>query len=327
VRRTVIRGGEGNSMPTRHPLPAALAGRVFSRSEACEAGMSPAMLRGARIRRLWTDAYHFADATPDFGTVIDAARRVLPRDAAVSHTTNLRLHGLTIRPEFPLHFATNEARHARREGVVLHRFEGPFEAEIHAGLPLLPARRTFVDCGTLLTLPELVAVGDWLVAHSLATVGELVGFATEAHLDGVQQARVAAELVRGGAESVAESLTRVALTVRGLPEPAVNRELFDEAGGFLGRGDLPFSDWKVLAEYDGWYHERDATQRQHDILRRERLEAAGWLVVVLTSVDLRDPRRIAWRVYNALCSRGYDGPRPRLDPRFGRWLPIGSAGY
>jgi hypothetical protein len=322
-----IGDGDGVAMGAIHPLPDVLAGRVFSRAEALDAGMSPAMLRGSRIRRLWRDAYYVARAAPDLGARIGAARRVLPWDATVSHTTNLQLRGLTLRPDLPLHFATNEVCHARRDGVVLHRFEGYLDVEMHADLPLLPARRTFVDCGTVLTLPELVAVGDWLVASGLTSAGELTGFAAGVHFDGVQKARVAAELVRAGSESVAESLARVALVVRGLPEPEVNRDLFDDGGGFLGRGDLPFPDWMVLAEYDGWYHERDAAQRQRDILRRERLEAAGWVVVVLTSVDGRHPRRLAWRVYNALRSHGYSGPPPRLDPRFGRWLSIGEAGF
>ena len=57
---------------------------------------------------------------------------------------------------------------------------------------------------------------------------------------------------------------------------------------------------KVLVEYDGWYHERDAWQRQRDILRREALEAEGWRVIVVTSADMRHPKQIAARVARAL---------------------------
>ncbi|HUQ00640.1 MAG TPA: hypothetical protein VM093_09295 [Aeromicrobium sp.] len=102
----------------------------------------------------------------------------------------------------------------------------------------------------------------------------------------------------------------------------MNLEIRKESGEFLGRGDLPFPGWKVLAEYDGWYHERGAAQRQHDVLRRERLEAAGWIVIVLTSADT--PQRMAWRVYDALVRRGYAGPTPRFDPRFARWMSTKS---
>ncbi|WP_369797251.1 DUF559 domain-containing protein [Aeromicrobium sp. Root236] len=61
----------------------------------------------------------------------------------------------------------------------------------------------------------------------------------------------------------------------------------------------------MLVEYDGWQHERDAWQRQRDHLRREALEAAGWLVIVVTSADMRAPKSVAARVARALTSRGY----------------------
>jgi very-short-patch-repair endonuclease len=61
----------------------------------------------------------------------------------------------------------------------------------------------------------------------------------------------------------------------------------------------------VLVEYDGWQHERDAWQRQKDHLRREALEAAGWLVIVVTTADMRAPKSVAARVARALMSRGY----------------------
>ena len=314
-------------MPPVRPLPESLDGRIFTRAEALAAEMSSAMLRGSRIVRLWKDAYRFQAWAPDLKDLIEAARRVLPADAVLSHVSCLRWRGLYLRPSLPLHFASSQPRHARREGLILHRFHDATDVDVARGIPVVSARRTFVDCGTVLTFAELVAVGDWLVTSGLASVGDLAAFTAENHFDGVQKARVAAELVRAGSESFAESLSRVAFVVRGLPEPQLNRDLLDDEGGFLGRGDLPFPEWKVLAEYDGWYHERDAGQRQRDILRRERLEAAGWLVIVLTAVDLRDARRAAWRVYTALRSRGYTGPPPRLDPRFGRWLPVGSAGY
>jgi very-short-patch-repair endonuclease len=69
-----------------------------------------------------------------------------------------------------------------------------------------------------------------------------------------------------------------------------------------------------MVEHDGWVHERDARQRQRDHLRRERLEAEGWRVIVITVADFANERAIAWRVYDALRQRGYRG----LRPRFGR---------
>lgn len=305
-------------------LPDALAGRVFSRADAVAHGLSTRTLRGPRVITVWPGRYRYADAQLGDRAIIDACRAIAPPDAALSHTSALALRGLALRPLLPVHLATNTGQHVRRRHIVVHRFQGTIDPELVNDVPVLGARRTFVDCGTILTLPELVAVGDWMVRRGLVTPPRLRAFADEAHLDGVQKSRVAADLVRTGSESVPESVTRFHVLAHGLPEPTINMNILSDRGELLGRGDLPFPPWKVLAEYDGWYHERSAAQRQRDILRRERLEAAGWLVVVLTSEDLKNPRRAVWRVFNALRSRGYAGPPPRLDPRFGRWMPIST---
>lgn len=305
-----------------HNLPAELDGRIFSRSTALAYGVSDKMLRGNRVVRMWPGAYRYATTVLDDGDLVAACQATAPPDAALSHTSAFRWWGLKLRPLLPVHLATNTGRRVRRAHVVVHRFEGELEPETVRGVPVLGVARTFVDCGTALCLPELVAAGDWLVSRGLVAPAGLRSLAESSHLDGVQMARVAAELVRAGSESIPESLTRFHLIAHGLPEPAVNLNISSEDGEFLARGDLPFPDFKVLAEYDGWYHERSAEQRQRDILRRERLEASGWLVVVLTGQDLAIPRRAAWRVFNALRGRGYRGPPPRLDARFGRWLPV-----
>jgi very-short-patch-repair endonuclease len=78
------------------------------------------------------------------------------------------------------------------------------------------------------------------------------------------------------------------------------------------RATWQYPAYKVLVEHDGWHHERDAAQRQRDHLRRERLEAEGWLVIVITVEDFRNEKSIAWRVYNALKLRGYAGPTPHF---------------
>lgn len=303
-------------------LPIELGHRVFSRSEALAHGLSLSFLRSRHVVSVWPGYYCSASMPVHDGAVIAACRQVAPLDAALSHTSALRLRGLKLRPLLPVHFATNSGQHVRRRHVVVHRFEGALVAETIGDVPVLGALRTFVDCGSVLTLPELVAAGDWIVGGGLATPRELRNFAERSHLDGVRKARIAADLVRCGAESLRESLTRFHLVAHGLPEPQINMTIVSDDGEFLGRGDLPYPEWKVLAEYDGWYHERSAGQRQRDLLRRERLEAHGWSVIVLTSYDVDDPRRAVWRVFNALRARGYSGRPPRLDPRFGRWMPV-----
>lgn len=168
------------------------------------------------------------------------------------------------------------------------------------GLPVLGPRRTFVDAATLLLSRDLLAAGDWLVASNEVDLLDLRAYVIASHLDGVRRARRIAPLVRERVGSVMESVLRWDLHVAGLPEPEINVDITDTAGRWLARGDLVYRRWRVLVEYDGWQHERDAAQRQWDHLRREQLEAAGWRVIVVTIEDIKRPGTVVARVRPAL---------------------------
>ncbi len=309
------------------PLPPQLRGRVFTRADAQLHGISTGVLRGPRIATVFTGVYRYAatDLTPELA--VTAALLVLPPDAVLCRTSALAWRGLTWRPLLPLHFASNLASRSRHTAIRLHRHDGTLTPYKDREVLITGPDRTFVDCGTQLSLPELVATGDWLVANAFTDELTLRNYVLQSHLDGVQRARVAAALVRPGAESPRESMARFHLIAWGLPEPEVNVDIRDEDGRFLGRGDLVYEAWRVLVEYDGWYHERDAAQRRRDILRREAFERSGWRVVVLTSAD--NARAAAWRVYGALRDSGFAGPPPRFQTaQFGRWMqPTGHQRY
>lgn len=256
--------------------------------------------------------FRYAETALTFELALTAARMVLPDDAVVSHVSNLRLRGLAVGPLYPLHFSTNSHLRTYRPGLVLHRRQGRLRSKLLREFAVLGPDRTFVDCGTLLSVRGLVEVGDWLVAQRQTELVELRAYVLQSHLDGVLRARDAVSMVREGSESVRESTVRWALMRGGLPEPQLNVDILDKNGRFLARGDLTYGRWKVLVEYDGWQHERDALQRQRDHLRRERLEAAGWRVIVVTTADMGDLRGVVWRVFAALKQRGYEGAQPRL---------------
>src|SRR5690606_39105564 len=125
--------------------------------------------------------------------------------------------------------------------------------------------------------------------------------------------------VRARVESPRETAVRLLLIFARLPEPETNLDIVDAVGRFIARGDLVYPAFKVLVEYDGWHHERDARQRQRDHERREQLEAAGWRVIVITTKDFESPHLIPLRVHAALRDRGYTGPRPVMSTMWPRW--------
>lgn len=244
--------------------------------------------------------YRTAETEPTFRLQVQAARLVLPAGAVASHTTALRLQDLDVAAALPLHFSAVCHPEIDRDGIVLHRRLAELNPIDLDGIPALGPRRTFVDVATMLSSSRLLAVGDWLVSKHKVRLADLRAYVLESHLDGVRHARRIAPLVRENVASVFESYVRWELHAAGLPEPEVNAEIHDDHGAWLARGDLVYRRWKVVVEYDGWQHERDAAQRQWDHLRREQLEAAGWRVIVITAEDMKRPKTIAARVRQAL---------------------------
>lgn len=295
-----------------HPIPQELYGRPFTTAEAAAYGVTPKMLAGRRFVEVFSGVHRTADTVDCFDLRVRAAVLVLPPDAAVSHVTSLRWRDYDAVPAWPLHFSTNQRLHVERPGIVVHRRQGRLSSNLVREIAILGPDRTFVDAATQLDGRQLLRAGDWLVSSGHTDVLDLRAYAVMSHLDGVEHARRIAPFVRDRVESVRESDVRWVVLTYGLPAPEPNRNLVNAAGEFLARGDLAYLSFKVLVEFDGWQHERDPVQRQRDHLRRERLEAEGWRVIIVTAADFKDERAIAWRIYKALAQRGYRGPRPRF---------------
>lgn len=272
------------------------------------------MLQGARFTQVFDGVWRTSATDESEELRIRAALKILPDDAALSHVSNLRWRGLDVGDAAPLHFSTASRLHVQRRGLVVHRRQDLLRSAFLRGIPLLSAERTFVDVATQLDDRALLGAGDWLVRHGHVDLLDLKAFVLASHLDGVQTARRVAPLVRERVDSVRESDVRWIMFSAGLPDPVPNLPIFDAYGVQIAKGDLAYPLFKVLVEHDGWHHERDAAQRQRDHLRRERLEAEGWLVIVITVEDFRNEKSIAWRVYDALKLRGYTGARPRFGP-------------
>jgi len=253
-------------------------------------------------------------------TRIAAARLVLPNDAVVSHTTALLLFGLESVPDRPLHFSTNSSLRRSHDGIVLHRRQGLLHPAFVDGILVVGPDRAFVDSALLLGHRDLVRVGDELVRRAMTTLDRLTSYAFDRHLDGVQRARRAVADVREYVDSVRETDLRLLLRFARLPEPEVNGWIVNDAGVAIARGDLVYRTFRVVVEYDGRHHELDPRQRQKDHLRRERLAAAGWTLIIITAQDFKDPMGIVRRVHAALVAHGYAGPAPVMSTTWHRWF-------
>lgn len=106
-------------------IPNELHGRAFTRSQALAAGLTPGQLRGPAVVRLTRGVYRTAQTPETIDLMASAGLAELPKDAAVSHLSNLRLRGLDLGPLRPVHFVTANKCQRIRDGFVIHRFAVP----------------------------------------------------------------------------------------------------------------------------------------------------------------------------------------------------------
>lgn len=273
------------------------------------------MLRGRHFVSVHHGVWRLVSTELTFDLALQAAVRVLPPGSAASHVTALQWMGVYVGTPRPIHFSTASTARTRND-VVLHRRLGRTTAQDLRGIPTLGPDRSFVDSATLLSLRTLVQAGDWMVRAGLTTTDRLIDYSMHSHLDGVVRAREASLLVRERVDSPRETDVRLLIVLAGLPEPETNIDITTDAGSWIARGDLVLARYRTIIEHDGWVHERNATQRQKDHLRREWIESAGWTLIVITTEDFEHPTAIVIRIFQALLRRGYAGPPPDLGRKW-----------
>jgi very-short-patch-repair endonuclease len=286
-----------------------IADRIWTRERARREGVSRGRLTaGQEFVRVLPGYYVKACWGDDLLTRCAVVTRAVP-GSVVSHWTALQLARLPVplTSDDAIHVSVPAELQPRRVGVVVHRLDDP-PAPVPGPVPRSGPGRAWCDAAALAAgadpasgdLGDLVATADALLRRSPRTLEPVL-----AHLAGcpggrgVDLARRALALVDGAAESAQESRLRVELVRAGLPRPVSQFEVW-RGGRFVARLDLAYPDRRVAVEYDGDHHRRDPRQWRRDIERRERLEAMGWRVIVVTANDLRRPDRVVQRVAAAL---------------------------
>lgn len=168
-------------------------------------------------------------------------------------------------------------------------------------VPISSALRTAWDLAALEPLPTAVAALDAMLRAGHVTAEQLVALVEQrAGCFAVSRMRMVVPLLDPRAESAPESRARVALVLAGL-SPVPQHEVRVD-GCFVARVDLAWPEEKVAVEYEGAYH-FDGVQIVRDDARIARLEAAGWIVIRLSAVDLRNLEAVVQRVTSALAVR------------------------
>lgn len=116
---------------------------------------------------------------------------------------------------------------------------------------------------------------------------------------GVVAASRLVDLARPGAESVLESISRVRLMDRGLPEPVLQQDFVD-ARGLIGRADMWWPELNVVGEADGFAKYDDIGDLRAEKIREDRLRSLGLVVVRWTWDEIwSSPRDVVARIERA----------------------------
>lgn len=265
----------------------------FTISTALERGYQDAELRSMAFTTPARGARISAAIGDSARALFEAVRVLAKADQFFSHSTAARIHGMPLpsrlEREGHVHLASPSGRaRMNRPGVIGHRIKAVV-VEVD-GMRVESRADTFVHLATMLTLEELVIVGDWLVSPKRSeplTVAELTDAMRRfAGARGLNTARRALMLIRPGSESPRETLVRL-LIIRALPEPTLQHKVFDQSGAFVARLDLSWPPLKLAVEYDGEHH-TDPAQRERDAARLAQLRAMGWHTITITKDDLAD---------------------------------------
>lgn len=277
------------------------------------AGLESGLTRGElRSRRLNREIHGVRSTKPDLA-LIDRCQMLGLRlsDAAIfSHVTAALLHGFPLpwllERSTPVHVTMPApARALHCQGVEGHELDvSPGDIATLGSIRVTSPARTWCDLAATLSLPDLVAAGDYVIQRQLplASVTELGRMAKHfAGRRGATVMRLAIPLLEDRSESRPESILRVIIVLAGLPAPLINHTMIDTETGRAMRPDFTFSASKTILEYQGDYH-RSANQWRKDMTRRSRLESKGWKVMELNWDDLQDPDELVCRI-RALLAR------------------------
>lgn len=178
------------------------------------------------------------------------------------------------------------------------------ELWIRNGIRMTTPARTWCDLASVLSGPNLVAAGDYLIHHELPLTSQDALRAAVEHWSSrarVARLRWAVERLNDRAESRRESLLRILVLSARISGVAAN-EWITTSGGYRYRGDLVIREKKVIIEYQSRFHDK-TKEFGSDMTRISRLEADHWYVIQVNNGDLANSAELVQRIRKVLADR------------------------
>ena len=215
------------------------------------------------------------------------------QSAAVVHDLPL----LSLQPEVVHLAAWSDSGGRPRNGVRRHRANTVAWEVVH-GLQVTPVDRTVVDLADTLPFRDGVVAADAALRRGLPRAS-LEQAQAEAVVKGTRRVQRVVDFASPLAESVGESVSRVAISELGFPAPVLQHPFWDRSGP-IGRVDFWWPERQVIGEFDGRvkYRGELADGAREEVVWREkrredRLRALGPGVARWVWRDLDHPELLA----------------------------------
>ena len=259
---------------------------VFATADALAAGVDPnaigPLLRSGAWRRLRYGVYttgevwrqHEAEGRTHRLECAAVLRRLDHEHVVVSHTSAARLHRLVLPHPHPTEVRLTDPEQFRtgRGYRISAAPLGSDDVVDLDGLRVTTIARTLADVGREWLLADTVVAADDALADGRVGLDDLqIATLAQTHWVNCGRAARAFSLARVGAHSPHESLTRLALLERGLPEPVLQCAVL-VGSRLVAVLDMYWPDHGVFVECDGKvkyaepWHERTPA----DVLWREK---------------------------------------------------------
>jgi very-short-patch-repair endonuclease len=272
-----------------------VAGRqenVITRAQLLELGVGTRLierrLERGRWQRLHNGVYLIGPAPPTRSARARAAALACGDGAVVSHRTAAELWAmLTASGASDVHVTVLGRNPGERRGIRTHRVRWLPEEEvtIKYGIPLTTPARTICDLAATELLRDVESALTEARIHRLATDRQIQAVIQHA------PTRPGAAIIRklleqendsGYTRSGAERLLRDLLRAANVERPLYNEPVL----GFVV--DAVWPDKRVIVEVDGYSYHGHPAAFQRDRRRDRQLAAAGYRVIRVTWIQLRD---------------------------------------
>ncbi|CCH86576.1 conserved protein of unknown function [Modestobacter italicus] len=303
------------TLPSVTPHRRFLGGLFLGSHALAEGALTRRQLESGLYRRVLRNVYADPGLRHDHRLKARAAALLMPAGAALGGRSAAAWFGAPFSSSADpvLVVVPQECRWTGPRGVQVHRTDVHLRETWTAddGVLLTTAARTAWDIATLEPTAAAVALLDGMLRDGRENEDGLTGsglateFLRRRGQWGSRRASALLPLVDHRAMSPPESRVRLACHFAGLPHPVPQYEVVHE-GLVLAQVDLAWPEARLVVEYEGEYH-FDDLQIAKDDARYARLVAAGWRVIRLSSIDLRDLDAVVDRIRAALVDAGVLG--------------------